>query len=55
MVNILTMALVYEEAKADYISILEKINLVLTLIFIGECGLKLIAFGVHVYFLDPWN
>jgi len=55
MINILTMALEYEEAKQDYLNVLSQINLCLTLVFIGECVLKLIAFGVHVFFLDPWN
>ena len=49
------MALEYEEAKQDYLNVLSQINLCLTLVFIGECVLKLIAFGVHVFFLDPWN
>jgi len=34
---------------------LKWVNLFFTIVFILECGLKLIAFGPYVYFFDGWR
>ena len=44
------MAMNYDTASTLYINILEKINLVFSIIFITEAILKLIAFGIAGYF-----
>merc|ERR1719473_129657 len=31
------------------------LNLIFTVIFLGECVLKMLAFFPKVYFKDPWN
>lgn len=44
----------FEGASADYIEVLDKINLVFTGVFFVEAVLKLIAFG-KTYFYIGWN
>ena len=48
------MALVYEGASETWETVLDKINYFFTVVFIGEAGLKLIAYG-NSYFNTAWN
>ena len=55
MINIVLMALVYEGASESYLAALYVLNLVFTTIFIIECILKLLGFGLNGYFFSTWN
>ncbi len=55
VLNILTMALSYDEAPASYDEILSKINLAFTIFFICEACVKIIALGPRGYFYNSWN
>ena len=54
ILNILSMAMVYESMSDSYSSMLNQINLVFTLIFIVEFVLKIIALDFQ-YFKVSWN
>lgn len=43
------------ESSSNYNSILETLNLCFNFIFIGECILKIIAYGPRGYFRNSWN
>jgi flagellar biosynthesis protein FliP len=45
VLNIVTMAMTYENSPASYVKILENINLFFTSVFIMETTFKLVAFG----------
>lgn len=53
--NIITMAMAYETSTKDYDESIKTVNLVFTSIFIMECVLKLIAYGLKGYFYNGWN
>jgi hypothetical protein len=55
IVNILQMAMVYNEASNEYLMVLENINLAITLVFILEAVLKIIGSGLKAYFYNSWN
>ena len=55
MVNIVQMAMVYNEAPESYLRILENINLAITVVFILEAVIKLYGAGVKEYFSSNWN
>lgn len=49
------MAITYDTSPYEMDSIIEKINLVFTSVFIVEATLKLIGYGVKGYFYSGWN
>jgi len=53
--NMLTMAVIYDEASADYIKGLEYINYAFTGIFCVEALLKLYGLTPANYFQSSWN
>ena len=53
--NVLTMALLYEQAPIWLINSLEFLNLCFTFLFIFECILRIFAFGWSGYFQSGWN
>jgi len=55
LLNLLTMAINYETSSDLFNSILEKINLIFTSIFILECIAKIIGLGPVRYFQNAWN
>lgn len=55
VLNIVTMAVVYEGSPDNYNSVLDTINLVFTSIFIFELVLKLIALGFKGFMISSWN
>jgi cytochrome b561 len=54
MLNMLTMAIEYEEQPADYTEALEWINIVFIILFTAECMMKLLGLRLY-YFKEPWN
>ena len=54
ILNILSMAMVFESMSDSYSSMLNSINLIFTLIFILEFVLKIIALDFQ-YFKVSWN
>ena len=54
-VNIIQMAMIYNEAPSDYISVLENVNLSITCVFIIEAIIKIIGNGPKGYFSNNWN
>lgn len=46
LLNIATMAMVFEESTPEYDSILENINTVFTSVFIAETVFKIAAYGI---------
>ena len=54
-VNIIQMAMFYNEAPSDYVSALENVNLSITFVFITEAIIKLIGSGPRGYFYNNWN
>lgn len=46
VLNIVIMAMGYETATNEYNFVIKQINLVFTSIFILECILKLLAYGI---------
>jgi len=55
VLNVVTMAMAYEGANAQYESILKTINLVFSAVFIVEAIIKFIAYGLIGYFYSGWN
>ena len=55
ILNLVTMAMNFENQSDLYNTILDDINLAFTSIFILEAFLKLIAFGFTRYFNNSWN
>ncbi|CAD8183288.1 unnamed protein product [Paramecium octaurelia] len=53
--NVVVLSLNYDESSSNYNSILENLNLCFNFIFIGECILKIIAYGPRGYFRNSWN
>lgn len=54
VLNMFQMAVNFEGSSSQYNSILDNINYFFTSVFILECILKLIAFGIS-YFKNSWN
>lgn len=54
IINMLSMALAYQEASQNYQDSLNYINLICTFVFIGEAMIKIIGLGL-VYFKSSWN
>ncbi|EGR31607.1 hypothetical protein IMG5_106200 [Ichthyophthirius multifiliis] len=55
ILNIITMAMVYENQNVQYEYILNTINTFFTSAFIMEALLKIIAYGIRGYFYKGWN
>ena len=55
ILNMLTMALVFENCPPVYEEILTIINYIFTGIFIAECLVKLVGLGPVAYFHTGWN
>jgi len=55
ILNTISMAIYYEGSPKNYQNILLQINLSISIIFIIEAGLKLIAVGFGGYFYSGWN
>ena len=55
LLNMVQMAMAYDKGSEDYMYTLETINLVFTIIFILEAGIKLTGFGIKGYFNNNWN
>ena len=55
ILNIVTMAMNYENAKPFYNLVLNEINYFFTACFIFESILKIIAYGIRGYFHKGWN
>jgi len=53
--NLVVMTLMYETAPNSYSESVELLNVAFTIIFIVECILKLIAYGIKEYFRETWN
>ena len=54
VLNMLHMAVNFDDSPQTYNLVLEKINYFFTAVFLAECMLKLIAFG-GAYFKKGWN
>jgi hypothetical protein len=54
LINMLSMAMSYEEASSSYNNALDIISLICTLVFISEAIIKIIGLGLH-YFKSNWN
>ena len=55
VLNIVTMAMSYEGAKAEYDEALENVNLGFTSVFIMETTFKIIAYGFVGFWASGWN
>lgn len=55
LINMILMALPYEQASKEYLNALENINLALTFVFFLEAIIKNIALGPKLYFKNNWN
>ena len=53
--NMIIMALSYEGSSSSYNLFLTIVNYIFTGIFIIECIIKLIAYGIRTYFHSSWN
>ena len=53
--NMISMAMHYENSAERYTSTLNIVNYIFTGIFIAECLLKLVAYGFKGYFHSTWN
>ena len=53
--NMISMAMVYENCHPTYDTCLTIANYIFTGIFIAECCLKLLAYGIVGYFHTGWN
>ncbi|OMJ72778.1 hypothetical protein SteCoe_28696 [Stentor coeruleus] len=53
--NLIQMSIVYNEAPNKYISILESINMAVTMTFILESLIKIAGNGIRGYFDNNWN
>jgi len=53
--NIFSMAMGYETSPTAYDSILTNINLGFSCVFISECIIKMIAYGINGYFYKSSN
>ncbi|KAL4431572.1 hypothetical protein ABPG74_017277 [Tetrahymena malaccensis] len=53
--NVIVMAMAYDTSSSDYDFILQSINLGFTGVFIAECIIKIIAYGIQGYFYKGWN
>ena len=54
VLNMILMAMQYENMPSNYGTILETVNYIFTAIFFIEAAIKLIAFGSS-YFRNSWN
>lgn len=55
LLNMIVLAMVYDEASDNYKIVLEKLNLSLTVLFIAEAVLKILALGFNRYISNVWN
>ncbi|XP_011300228.1 voltage-dependent calcium channel type A subunit alpha-1 isoform X3 [Fopius arisanus] len=55
VLNTLLLMMKYHEAPPNLLDALSYVNMVVTLLFLIECILKVIAFGCKNFFKDPWN
>ncbi|XP_025161916.1 voltage-dependent calcium channel type A subunit alpha-1 isoform X6 [Harpegnathos saltator] len=55
VLNTLLLMMKYHEAPPVFLDFLTIVNLVVTLLFLIECILKVIAFGCKNFFRDAWN
>jgi len=55
ILNIVTMAMAYETSTKEYDAVIKVINLTFTSVFIAECALKLLGYGIFGYFYSGWN
>lgn len=55
LLNMIDLAMLYDEASDSYKGVLEKLNLTLTVLFIAEGVLKIIALGFKRYITNVWN
>ena len=53
--NMIVMALTYEGCSENYSNFLKSFNYLFNFIFMFECLLKLIAYGIKPYFYSSWN
>lgn len=53
--NICLLASYYDDAPSSYTDTLETVNLVFSVIFIGEAFLKIVSFGFTGYFRNNSN
>jgi len=55
ILNMITMAIEYEDSSQSFKFVLKVFNWIFTFIFIVECCLKLLANGIYGYFYVGWN
>lgn len=55
VLNIVVMAMSYEDSSLSYQDLLDNVNLVFTVIFMLEMVLKLLALGPKGYWFNGWN
>jgi len=55
ILNMIQMAMIYDEASEEYLFGLEVLNYIFTSIFVLEAVIKLIGLGGKNYFQDGWN
>lgn len=53
--NILTMSMQYETSPSSYDNVVSLVNLAFSVVFISECLMKLIAYGIDGYFYKSSN
>jgi len=55
LLNILSMALTFENQSASYGTILEGVNYFFTTVFFMESSLKIMAMGFKAFWMSGWN
>ena len=55
LLNILSMALTFENQSASYTTMLEGVNYFFTTVFFLESSLKIVAMGFKAFWISGWN
>jgi len=55
LLNILSMALTFENQSASYSTILDGVNYFFTTVFFIESSLKIVAMGFKAFWMSGWN
>lgn len=55
ILNIITMAMIYDEMSDEYSNWLDLFNTIFSFIFLFEALFKILALGIKRYFNSGWN
>ena len=55
VLNVIVLAIAYDGSSREYANTLEKLNFTIALIFILDCLLKILTYGLTNYWYNSWN